>query len=362
MNDATNSNACNTEQRELDELNLLFDIARTLDRHVELREALGPLLDLLELRAGLTRGVVTLLDRSEGVLKIEEAHGLSPAEKQRGRYRLGEGLIGRVFESGLPIQVADLSRDARFLNRSGDRALEDLAGVACYCIPIKSGSTVIGTLSAERRDGNGEGRSRTGRDTTETLDAGMAKDSALLERVASLIADSAKLRERILEEQLRLRTHDASCETEGPAIGRARLPEPESGSIIGTSAAMKAVYEMASQVAPSDATVLVTGESGTGKELVAMEIHRLSRRSKGPLIKVNCSALPESIIESELFGHERGAFTGAATQRKGRFELANGGTIFLDEIGELSPQIQVKLLRVIQEREKIGRASCRERV
>jgi Nif-specific regulatory protein len=114
---------------------------------------------------------------------------------------------------------------------------------------------------------------------------------------------------------------------------------------------MRAVYEMASQVAPSDATVLVSGESGTGKELVAMEIHRLSKRSQGPLIKVNCSALPESIIESELFGHEKGAFTGAMDKRKGRFELAHGGTLFLDEIGELSPQIQVKLLRVLQERE-----------
>jgi Nif-specific regulatory protein len=345
MNDSTNSNACSTEQRELDELNLLFDIARTLDRHVELKEALGPLLDLLEIRAGLTRGMVTLLDRAEGVLKIEEAHGLSTAEKQRGRYRLGEGLIGRVFESGLPVQVPDLSKDSRFLNRTGDRALEDLAGVACYCIPIKSGPSVIGTLSAERRLGI---RGDLG---SATLDSGMAIDAALLERVASLIADSAKLRERILEEQLRLRTHDSSYETEGPAIGGARLPEAESENIVGTSAAMRAVYEMASQVAPSDATVLVTGESGTGKELVAMEIHKLSKRSKGPLIKVNCSALPESIIESELFGHERGAFTGAATQRKGRFELANGGTLFLDEIGELSPQIQVKLLRVIQERE-----------
>jgi Nif-specific regulatory protein len=351
MIDSTRSTACSTEQHELEELNLLFDIARTLDRHVELREALGPVLDLLEFRAGLTRGMVTLLDRAEGILKIEEAHGLSPAEKQRGRYRLGEGLIGRVFESGLPIQVADLSQDTRFLNRTGGRTLEDLAGLACYCIPIKSSSAVIGTLSAERRFDAGT--------PDAGQEAGMAIDAALLDRVASLIADSAKLRERILEEQLRLRAQDPSFETEGPAIGGARLPELESGSIVGTSAAMRAVYEMASQVAPSDATVLVTGESGTGKELVAMEIHRLSRRSKGPLVKVNCSALPESIIESELFGHEKGAFTGAATQRKGRFELANGGTLFLDEIGELSLQIQVKLLRVIQEREieRIGGSS-----
>jgi len=132
-----------------------------------------------------------------------------------------------------------------------------------------------------------------------------------------------------------------------------------SGGLVGTSDAMRSVYEMVDQVAPSDATVLITGESGTGKELVAAEIHRASRRSDGPLVKVNCAALPESIIESELFGHEKGAFTGAVNQRKGRFELAHGGSIFLDEIGELSPQVQVKLLRVLQEREieRIGGSS-----
>jgi len=324
--------------QELEELSLLFDIARTLDKHVELREALGPLLDFLESRAGLQRGVVTLLDRADGTLRIEEAHGLSPDEKLRGRFRLGEGLIGRVFESGLPVQVPDLSLEPRFLNRTGERPADDVAGVTCYCFPIRSGQTVIGTLSAERRFPGG------------ATQAGMATDEAFLERVAALIADSAKLRERILEEQLRLSASTPSC-ADSAVMGGARSLDRQSGTIVGTSATMRAVYEMASQVAPSDATVLVSGESGTGKELVAMEIHRLSKRSQGPLIKVNCSALPESIIESELFGHEKGAFTGAMDKRKGRFELAHGGTLFLDEIGELSPQIQVKLLRVLQERE-----------
>jgi Nif-specific regulatory protein len=125
---------------------------------------------------------------------------------------------------------------------------------------------------------------------------------------------------------------------------------PGSG-IIGRSSALRSVHSMLSQAAPTEATVLITGESGTGKELIAAEICRLSRRASSPFIKINCAALPESIIESELFGHEKGAFTGAAAQRKGRFETADGGTIFLDEIGEIPPQIQVKLLRVLQERE-----------
>jgi len=319
----------------MDELNLLFDLSRILDRHADLRGALGPFLELLQARAGLQRGVITLLDRSLGMLRIEEAHGLADDEKRRGLYRLGEGLVGRVFESGVPIRVADLSTDSRFLNRAGDRPAGDLAGVSCCVVPIRSGEAVIGTLSAELR--------------LATAEAGVLEaDTALLERAAELIAESAKLRERILEERVMLCVDDV----DGPGPTDAdRLPPNLSGGLVGTSAAMRAVYELVSQVAPSEATVLVSGESGTGKELVAAEIHRLSRRSDGPLIKVNCSALPESVIESELFGHEKGAFTGAVAQRKGRFELAHGGTLFLDEIGELSPQVQVKLLRVLQERE-----------
>ncbi|MGP1419691.1 MAG: sigma-54-dependent transcriptional regulator [Sphaerochaetaceae bacterium] len=123
------------------------------------------------------------------------------------------------------------------------------------------------------------------------------------------------------------------------------------GKIIGNSSAVKKMMETINQVAPTDSSVLITGESGVGKELVADALHSLSNRSKGPFVKVNCSALAETLLESELFGHEKGAFTGAIAQKKGRFELADGGTIFLDEIGEISQSIQVKILRVLQERE-----------
>jgi Nif-specific regulatory protein len=335
-------NTTDTAVAERAELELLFDIARTLDKHVELRTALGPILSLLEVRAGLTWGMVTLLDRATGLLKIEEAYGLSPEEKGRGIYRLGEGLIGRVFESGIAITVPDLSKNARFLNRAKGRTRDDMAGLTYYCVPIRSGGSVIGTLSAERRILNSDPELQ------------MVLDRSLLEKVSSIIADSAKLRERIMEEQFRFRRAESAGGDErrdgrsGPSQGGRIV----SGSgIIGTSNAMRGVYEMLSQVAPSDATVLITGESGTGKELVAAELYRLSRRSGTVLVKVNCAALPESIIESELFGHEKGAFTGALSQRKGRFEMAHKGTLFLDEIGELSPRIQVKLLRVLQERE-----------
>jgi Nif-specific regulatory protein len=319
-------------------LRLLFDIARTFDKHVELRTALGPLLSLLEDRAGLTWGLVTLLDRATGLLKIEEAYGLKPEEKGRGVYRLGEGLVGRVFESGIAVTVPDLSRETHFLNRAKNRPKNDMAGLSYYCVPIRSGGNVIGTLSAERRIRNG------------SPEAQMLWDRSFLEKVSSISADSAKLRERIMEEQFRL-NRDEGFPT-GERDHRDQGGRIVAGSeIIGTSNALRGVYELLTQVAASDATVLITGESGTGKELVAAELHRLSKRTGAALIRVNCAALPESIIESELFGHEKGAFTGAHSQRKGRFELAHGGTLFLDEIGDLPPQIQVKLLRVLQERE-----------
>ncbi|MDR2095130.1 MAG: sigma 54-interacting transcriptional regulator [Treponema sp.] len=325
-------------KKERAELELLFDIARTFDKHVELRTALGPLLRLLEMRAGLTWGMVTLLDRATGLLKIEEAYGLSAEEKDRGVYRLGEGLVGRVFETGMAVVISDLSKETHFLNRAKNRAREDMVGLSWYCVPIRSGGGVIGTLCAERRI------------QEEDKQAQMAWDKAFLEKVSSIIADSAKLRERIMEEQFRFRENHAMRDENRNNLDQGGRIATGS-AIIGTGNAMRRVYEMLMQVAPSDATVLITGESGTGKELVAAELHRLSRRSQAPLVRINCAALPESIIESELFGHERGAFTGAVSQRKGRFELANGGTIFLDEIGELSPQVQVKLLRVLQERE-----------
>lgn len=341
-------------------LEILFDIARTLDKHVELRAALGPVLSILELRMGLLRGMVTLLDRAKGVLKIEQAYGLTEEEKERGVYRLGEGLVGKVFESGQPIIVDDLSEEPRFLNRAKNRSTEDMKGTSYYCVPVRSKDGVIGTLSAERPAAAGAHGSVQN------------ADRVFLEKVAALISDSAKLRERILEEQFSLwregksgagflrdkfmwmdsaaiSTGAAGAENTSALDAGGRIAE--GSKIIGTSRAMRSVFQLITQVAPTDATVLITGESGTGKELIAAEIHRLSKRSAEQLVKLNCAAIPESIIESELFGHEKGAFTGALSMRKGRFELANGGAIFLDEIGELSPSAQAKLLRVLQERE-----------
>ncbi|GMO48744.1 MAG: sigma-54-dependent Fis family transcriptional regulator [Termitinemataceae bacterium] len=337
------------------ELEILFEIVRTLDKHVDLRASLGPVLSILEIRAQLKRGMITLLDRSSGLLKIEEAYGLSKEEKTRGVYRLGEGLVGRVFESGSAICVADLSKEQRFLNRAKNRTREDMQGMSYICTPIRASTGIIGTLSAERSIGKGK--------SSKIIEKIMSRDCILLEKVAVVIADSHKLRERILEEQFKF-FKDSNFLSAGTTKSSfyAKNQDNEgtynegtyldSGcKIIGKSGTMKEVFSLISHVAPSEANVLIAGESGTGKELVAAEICRLSKRAALPFVKVNCAALPQSIIESELFGHEKGSFTGALAMRKGRFEMADTGTLFLDEIGELPLQIQVKLLRVLQEKE-----------
>jgi Nif-specific regulatory protein len=167
--------------------------------------------------------------------------------------------------------------------------------------------------------------------------------------VTSLISQAVKLRRNIVEEKRQLVEENTRLQNEL----RARF-RPQ--NIIGNSQAMQEVFDQIAQVSRSEATVLIRGESGTGKELVAHAIHYNSDRADKPFIKVHCAALPETVIESELFGHEKGSFTGAINTRKGRFELAHGGTIFLDEIGDLAPLTQVKLLRVLQERqfERVG--------
>ncbi len=324
----------NTESREIRELKLLFDISRTMDKHTDIKGALGAAFNLLETRLDLLRGMLTLVDKSSGLLRIAEALGVKPEILSSVSYRMGEGLVGRVFESARPLVVPDLSRDNRFLNKTKSRSKAELAGLAYYCVPLLSGNKVLGTLSAERIIPD--------KKDPEFLE----RDTAFLEKLASVFTDHIRLREKIIDEQEKQRSAVPlpAFEDTGGRIA-------EHSPIIGTSKAMKAVFELVTRVAPSDATVLITGESGTGKELIAEELFRLSRRSQAPFIRINCAALPESIVESELFGHEKGAFTGAQNQRKGHFERAQGGTIFLDEIGELSPNIQAKLLRVLQERE-----------
>jgi len=301
-------------------------LAEQLTATVSLDEVLGPLLRTLCEGWALRRVALCLADPEHQEVAIEAAHGLTPSEVRRGRYAFGEGIVGRVAVSGEALVVPRITEDPRFLDRTG--ALDAGGELAFVCVPVRVDGRNLGTLSAYREP------------APAAVLAGVVD---LLVVVAAMLAPAVEHRVAVQGPGVR-----SAREETGP---RARIP-----GLIGNSKPMQRVLDLVAQVAPTATTVLLRGESGTGKELIADAIHRDSPRDRGPLVKVNCAALPETVIESELFGHERGAFTGAVQQRKGRFELAHGGTIFLDEIGDLSPPTQIKLLRVLQQRtlERVG--------
>jgi Nif-specific regulatory protein len=316
-------------RRGVEELALLFELSQTLDRSLDLRDVVGPVLSAMSKHMGMLRGTLTLLNRETGEIFIEEAHGLSRSQRERGRYRAGEGVTGKVVQTGQPAVVPRISEEPLFLNRTGARKRLKKKDISFICVPIKIENETIGALSAERLFPD---------------DVAFREDVRLLSIIASMIAQAVRLRQAVQEERQRLLEENTRLQEKL----RDRF---RPSNIIGNSKGMQAVYDQIAQVSKSNTTVLICGESGTGKELVAHAIHYNSDRASKPFIRVNCAALPETVLESELFGHEKGAFTNALTQRKGRFELAHGGTIFLDEIGDFSPATQIKLLRVLQERE-----------
>ncbi len=316
-------------RRELAELSLLYEISEILDRSLDLREELGPVLKAIAKHTGMLRGTITLLNREMDELVICAAHGLTPEQLERGRYKLGEGVIGKVVQTGKPMLIPRLSEDPLFLNRTASRANLSREDLSYICVPIKMETAVLGTLSVDRIFEEG---------------VALEEDLRLMQIIGSMIARAVRLRQKTQEEHERLLTENTRLQQE---LRKKFQP----ANMIGRSKSMQAVFDLISQVARSDATVLIRGESGVGKELVAQSIHYNSDRASKPFVRVNCAALPENIIESELFGHEKGAFTGAIRRREGRFEMSHRGTIFLDEIGDLSPQMQIKLLRVLQEKE-----------
>jgi len=315
--------------REVNELALLWEVNKALNQSIYIRDVVGPVLNALAEQMGMSRGMLTLLNRKTGEISIEVAHGLSEKQRSRGKYQIGEGIIGRVVKTGKPVMVPHISDEPLFLDRTGSRKALQKTDISFICVPIKIGTEVVGTLSADRL-------------FDESIS--LKEDVRLLSIIASMIAQAVRLRQEDQEEREMLIQENLRLQS---ALEDRFRPS----NIIGKSKAMKEVYRLIAQVSKSNATVLIRGESGTGKELIANAIHYNSLRSTKPLIKVNCAALPETVLESELFGHEKGAFTGATAERKGRFELAAGGTIFLDEVGDLPPLVQIRLLRVLQERE-----------
>ena len=311
------------------EIECLYEITKAIHSTLDLRIALYKVLELLSQYLGMNRGSIALLNPDTSEIYIEVAHGISSSEKTKGRYKLGEGVTGRVIETGRPMAVPQIDEDPLFLDRTGARKRIDKSKISFICVPIKDGSRVVGALSADRVFKGSEP---------------LEEDIRLLTVINGLIAQKVALLEKINREKEELNE-------ENLRLRRELSKKYSFTSILGNSRKMQEVFYLITQVAKSNANVLLLGESGTGKELVANAIHYNSLRSSKPLVKVNCAALPANLVEAELFGHEKGAFTGADRQKEGKFELANGGTIFLDEIGSLALESQGKLLRVLQERE-----------
>lgn len=313
----------------MSELSLLLKICNTLTQYFEIKKVLQLVPRLLVESYGMNKSMITILNRKTQEIFIETAWGLTDQELEKGRYKLGEGIVGLVIESGEPFIVPRISEEPLFLDKTGARRNEKKEDLSFICVPIKTENEVIGALCSDK---------------TIIKNNNLENDIAFLTIVATVIAQAVRLHQIDHEERPQL-------EMENKRLQESLKQQFRPSNIIGNSKVMKQVYSLVDKISKTNTTALILGESGVGKEMIAHAIHYNSERAGKPFIKFNCAALPESIIESELFGHEKGSFTNAVSTRIGRFEQAEGGTIFLDEIGELTPSVQTKLLRILQERE-----------
>ncbi len=307
------------------ELDTLYQVSQVLNSTRNLKDKLQGVLDVLHEGSDLRSGILALREQETDALVVCAVHGNEQMSIPNGvRYEPGEGLMGIILDAGHTQVVERIADEPRFLGRLGlyDPDLPFIGS------PIRiNEDELVGVLAAQPLD-----------------DHLLGERARFMEMVANLIAQSVGLL-RKLEQQQRDLTEERD------QLKQSLRKNYGFENIIGHTPAMLKVFERVRQVAKWNTTVLIRGESGTGKEAIANSIHYNSACAGGPFIKLNCAALPDNLLESELFGHEKGAFSGAISQRKGRFELANHGTLFLDEIGEISLSFQAKLLRVLQEGE-----------
>ena len=298
------------EPQRTDELTTLLAVSQTMVGSFDIDRNLRKSMRLLAEGLGLTRSMVALVNPDTRELRIAAAHGLTRAEIARGIYRAGEGVVGRVVASGKAMVVPNVGEEPLFLNRTASRTPK--ADIGFIAVPITLRGEVLGALTADR----------VFEDETVSLD----EDVRVLEIVASIIAHAVRLYwtyQHEVESRESLRRE---------LRGRYSMP-----NIIGDSDAMQEVFRVVTKVARSSATVLLRGETGTGKELIAHALHYQRPRREGPVRRDQLRGPSRDLLESELFGYEKGAFTGAVASKPGRFELADGGTLFLDEIGDISP-------------------------
>lgn len=307
------------------ELTTLHDAALLVSNSQDLVGSLEKALLILKNRLHLEKCVIHTL--SEGLLSVYACIDFTKHQKELAIYKLGEGATGFAAQSCEPVIIENSHNDMLFLNKSGNR---DKNSISYIAVPMLVDKEVVGVFGAN---------------TTKMTMIDFESSVRLLTIMSSLFAQAIHSHHINLEEKARLKELKLYYKMEWDSKVH------NFGDIIGESPKMKSVFNVVERIASSNVTILVRGETGTGKELVAAAIHKRSKRCDEPFVKLNCAAITDTLIESELFGHEKGAFTDAKEARKGRFELADGGTLFLDEIGDISSSAQVKLLRVLQERE-----------
>ncbi len=310
------------------ELLVLQEAARLITKSVDPAPAIKGILRLLSELLGLNRGRVLLPSVVDGVLEITYAYGLTPNERSRGRYSIGEGITGKVYQTGQLALIQNIDEEATYLARAVDRTTLPDEAVAFIAVPIILDEFPTGVLAVHR---------------LRQRDRPFRRDVALLQVLATFIGQALRLNTLIMESTAHLVSENQllknKLESKGARYG-----------IIGQSPTLQQAIQQALQVAGTSTTVLLLGESGTGKERFAKMQHLASDRAEGPFVSINCAAIPASLIESELFGHEKGAFTGATGLKRGKMEMASGGTLFLDEIGDLDLDLQAKLLKVLEQK------------
>lgn len=323
-----NAEAFSELRRRNNQDETLLEISRALGSSLDFEELFRQVTGILARRCAMEQCFLVLVGKDGDELNIVLAHGLTSEEMAKGRYTKGEGVVGKVVESVAPIGVKDVREDPEFLDRTGAFSVGEERR-SFFAVPITLEADVVGVFGGA---------------TPFAGDERFEQILSLLNIVAGTLAQAVKIyRGHVAERNLLL---------EENRMLRAELrTRHKFDHIVGNSAAIQRVFQTIVSVAPTRATVLVRGESGTGKELIAHALHFNSPRADGPFVRVNCAAIPEQLLEAELFGHRKGSFTGAVADRKGKFVIADGGTIFLDEIGDMTPYLQAKMLRVLQERE-----------
>lgn len=316
------------------ELLLMREVMRLIGRSLAPGLVLREMLHLMSELLGLNRGRIVLVDEvpsapagAPRTASIQHAYGLTQAEVARGHYAWGEGITGRVLATGQPVIVQDIDAEPLFLGRVVPRSQLPPETVAFIALPVEVNNVPIGVLACHRI------RSRQRH---------LNDDLAVLRVLATLVGQLLQLEALVADQTRQLQARNA-------VLANALNTKSARYGLIGSSPALLQALGELERVSQTQATVLLLGQSGTGKELFARAVHLASGRRDRPFIKVNCSAIPDTLFESELFGYEKGAFTGASTARAGWFEQADTGTIFLDEIGELPLALQSKLLRTLQE-------------